>query len=167
MRTQLNPVLLIVAASVLQSCAATAPPVVHSETKSTVTIFNNANLVTMTEQGVVNDMAVVIRDGQIAQIIQEQALDIDSVEGDVTVIDANGGYLAPGYVDAHYHFRHRDELLNYLAYGVTTVINLGQAGHKTRELLSLRDVISSGDMPGPQIYTTAEIISNGITSTLR
>ncbi len=122
-------------------------------------VIRNVQLVTMTERGVLQDMAVIVDNGRIAEILpnNDVVTDRDQIE-----VDGRGGFLVPGYVDAHYHYRHADELLNFLAYGVTTVVNLGQDLKETRELVALRESISRGEFVGPKIYTTERIIANGI-----
>lgn len=113
----------------------------------------------MTPSGVLKEMAVVIRGDRIERILPVS--EAKEPHG-ARVIDGSGGYLVPGFVDAHIHYRHPDELLNYLAWGVTTVVSLGQSLHESHELLQQRDAIAKGDMVGPQIYTTAAIVPAGI-----
>lgn len=47
---------------------------------------------------------LLIRDGRIAQISSD-GFDTPSIKGELKIIDAYGCYVAPGFVDAHSHFR--------------------------------------------------------------
>jgi imidazolonepropionase-like amidohydrolase len=74
------------------------------------------------------------------------------------VIDVAGKTILPGYVDTHAHLRargvHRSESWSYvanLAYGVTTTRD-PQTG--TTDVLSYGDMVESGAILGPRIYST-------------
>jgi hypothetical protein len=81
------------------------------------------------------------------------------VPDDAVVVDGVGRYLVPGLTDAHVHLagtvfgpgraQFGDAPL-YLAYGVTTVINLGG----TSEHLDWRRRIIAGELLAPTIYTS-------------
>jgi hypothetical protein len=119
-------------------------------------VFRNVRVVSMNDERVVDGMAVVVRDGRISEIAPA-----DEVETPPSAreIDGTGGYLMPGLVDAHMHLRHRDELLNYVAHGVTTVLGLGQPVDDLEELLVLRREVADGTRLGPRIYTTGGVIA--------
>lgn len=121
----------------------------------------NVKLVTMGEAGVLEDAVVVVRNGVVSELAS--SLDLLQTSRPEKVIDGAGGYLVPGYVDAHIHYRHPDELLNYLAFGVTTVVSLGQSPEESAGLQAMRAAISRGEEIGPQIYATDGIIANGVT----
>ncbi len=81
------------------------------------------------------------------------------VPDDAVIIDGSGRYLVPGLTDAHVHLagtifgRGREEFGDaplYLAYGVTTVFNLGG----TAEHLDWRRRVIAGDLLAPTIYTS-------------
>lgn len=81
------------------------------------------------------------------------------VPDDAVIIDGAGRYLVPGLTDAHVHLsgtvfgpgraQFGDAPL-YLAYGVTTVLNLGG----TPEHLDWRRRIIAGELLAPTIYTS-------------
>jgi len=121
--------------------------------------IRNAQFISMNSNDIAESMVLIVKNGRIDRILPES--EFESAPGH-HVIDADGGYVVPGYVDAHYHYRHSDELLNFLAYGVTTILNLGQPLKETRELIALRESIARGEEAGPQIYTTERIIASGI-----
>ena len=60
-------------------------------------LITNGKILTMGPQGTVENGQVLIRDGKIAAV--GQSLDA----GDAKVLDARGGYVLPGLIDAHCH----------------------------------------------------------------
>ena len=105
---------------------------------------------------------VIVRGDRIAVI--GPSADVRLPQG-ATVIEGAGRYLVPGLTDAHVHLTtdmpwaparpdFGDAPL-YLAYGVTTVINL--RGMPTQ--LEWRRRINAGQMLGPTIYTAGEFIN--------
>jgi imidazolonepropionase-like amidohydrolase len=77
---------------------------------------------------------------------------------DARIIDVAGKTIVPGFVDTHAHLRargvHRTENWSYvanLAYGVTTTRD-PQTG--TTDVLSYADMVESGQVLGPRIYST-------------
>lgn len=60
-------------------------------------LITNGKILTMGPQGTVENGQVLIRDGKIAAV--GQGLDA----GDAKVLDARGGYVLPGLIDAHCH----------------------------------------------------------------
>jgi hypothetical protein len=124
-----------------------------------VTVIRNVRLIPMTDEGVVEGRAVVVRDGRIARIVADEP---GAWPDDATVIDGEGGFLLPGFIDTHVHYRPQAEFVNYLAYGVTTVLGLGQSTRDLEGIRSLQRDIAAGDAPGPRIYTTAETVANHI-----
>lgn len=60
-------------------------------------LITNGKILTMGPQGAVENGQVLIRDGKIAAV--GQGLDA----GDARVLDARGGYVLPGLIDAHCH----------------------------------------------------------------
>jgi imidazolonepropionase-like amidohydrolase len=70
------------------------------------------------------------------------------------IVEGNGRYLVPGLVDFHIHLRDESELLSYLRYGVTTVVNMrGFPDH-----LALAESVASGTIVGPWIVTAGPLI---------
>jgi hypothetical protein len=119
---------------------------VHAEHTSTIA-FVNVNVVPMTRDIVLADQTVVITDGRIAAI---GPFESTIVPDDAVKIDGRGYYLLPGLTDFHVHIRAETELLSYLAFGVTTVVNLrGGSNH-----LAMRDRVRRGELLGPTIYTS-------------
>jgi hypothetical protein len=79
------------------------------------------------------------------------------------VIDAAGQYLMPGLVDMHVHVREANELLQFVANGVTAVRNLWGGTGALRWMgfpdhLKMRSQVESGKLLGPTPYTSGPIM---------
>ncbi len=115
-------------------------------------VFENVNVVPLTEEIVLAGRAIAVRDGVIVAIVeQSSAANIDAP----TRIDAAGKYLTPGLTDMHVHMR-MDPLAAFnlfLANGVTTVFNMGLAdrnGNVDIDHLQLRADVAAGRIDGPR-----------------
>ena len=64
-------------------------------------IITNANVYTVDDKGTTAE-AVVVQDGVI-EYVGDEAGAMEYEDGDSRVIDANGGTVMPGSVDAHMH----------------------------------------------------------------
>ncbi len=63
-----------------------------------IKIIKNAQVVT--EQGIIWDGAIIIKDNLIAEVGAEREIDVPV---DAEVIDAKGAYVGPGFIDLHVH----------------------------------------------------------------
>ena len=146
----MKPFLLIVAVTL----STLAPPV----GRAADLVIHGANVIPMTDDTVVENAALVVREGKIAAIcpLKDQCWS-ESAE----IIDGRGKFLIPGLTDMHAHLAvadfsameippevaalsrdsQRQRLLQYLIFGVTTVRD--PAGLASN--LVLRDAIASGD----------------------
>lgn len=120
-------------------------------------VIGNVRLVTMSEPGLLDGMAVVIENGVITEIIP--ADEAEARGGDY--IDGAGGYLTPGLIDAHVHHYGVVPQINYVANGVTTVIGLGQRD-SAEAFLELRRAALAQEVIAPRVYTTYMTIANHI-----
>jgi hypothetical protein len=126
--------------------AATAPQVVA---------FVNVNVITMERERVLAGQTVIVRDGRIAALGPERSV---SPPKGALLIDGRGQYLIPGLADLHIHLRSTDELLSYLAYGVTTVLHLSGATSGAPDLLRYRAQLRQGELLGPTLYTSGPTV---------
>ncbi|EKM56016.1 uncharacterized protein PHACADRAFT_209515 [Phanerochaete carnosa HHB-10118-sp] len=97
-----------------------------------VLVFTNATLLTMESgsllQDVMHDAVLVSRGGRVEATV---GIEDYVVPHGATVINAEGGYIVPGYIDIHAHWAgfadffpaKSWELETFLAYGVTTLHN--------------------------------------------
>ncbi len=122
----------------------------NSLDNSTLAIVD-VHVVPMDGNSVLENQTVIVSNGRIRAV--GNTADIALPEN-ARVIEGNGRYLMPGLVDLHVHIRRPDEYVNYLAWGVTTVMHLGGSAARGKELLEHRRQIASGEMTGPNIYTT-------------
>ena len=136
------------------------PPVQKSED---IIVFQNVNLVPMTNEKIVKGQTVLVRGKRIIEIGPSKRI---AVPQNARVIDGTGAYLMPGLADMHMHTRDNwddwmsdwpvSPLLLYLANGVTTIRCFGP--EMSGYVLRWRDKINSGQLIGPTIYTSGPII---------
>jgi imidazolonepropionase-like amidohydrolase len=125
----------------------------ESDIKTTRTVaFVEVNVVPMDRERIIEKQTVIIQDGRISEIGPTSKL---QVPPDALQIEGHGRYLMPGLADMHVHLHNEDEeeLVLFLANGVTTVRNMwGVLLH-----LEWRKRINDGNLLGPTIYTTGPI----------
>jgi len=111
-------------------------------------VFVDVTVVPMDRERTIEHQTVLVRDGRIAAIGTERPPD------GALVIDGSGRFLMPGLADMHVHVWYEEELLLFLANGVTTVRNLwGKPMH-----LRWRGEIDRGERLGPAFFTTGDIV---------
>jgi imidazolonepropionase-like amidohydrolase len=125
-----------------------------------VFVFENVNVIAMDAERVLTDQTVVVREGRIAEVGPRGA--VTAPEG-APVIDGVGRYLMPGLADMHVHVQDENELLLFVAAGVTTVRNLwGNTGLNLAlglpDQLQLRAEIAAGKLLGPTLLTSGPIM---------
>src|SRR5579883_1412028 len=110
------------------------------------TAFVHVNVVPMDRERVLRDQTVLVRGDRIVAVGRNLA-----VPGDAMRVDGHGkAWLSPGLADMHTHSQTKEELAVYLANGVTTVLNMGDA----RAAFVGRTVpaVNRGEVPGPHVY---------------
>jgi imidazolonepropionase-like amidohydrolase len=115
----------------------------------------------------VRDSVVLIRDGRIAAVGDRRSIQIP---GGVDTIDCAGRTITAGFWNSHVHFFERkwtnaaaipapeleQQLQDMLArYGFTSVFDLGSEWANTRQI---RDRIEAGEVRGPRIRSTGEVL---------
>jgi hypothetical protein len=134
-------------------------------------ILRGARVVTMVGDEVIENADVVVRNNRIVGVGPSGSVQVPGGTDDATVLDVSGTTIIPGLVDAHAHLRARDGIhrtdvwpyLANLAYGVTTTRD-PQTGNT--EVLSYSDMVRTGEVLGPRIYSTGPGVfwQDGITS---
>jgi imidazolonepropionase-like amidohydrolase len=105
--TRISLISLVVVSAVATAQQPTAP----------VIVLRHANLADGVRGAIATNAAIVIRDGQIAQVESEPF----TPPAGATVIDAGGRYVVPGLIDAHTHISTLANARRALESGVTTV----------------------------------------------
>jgi tetratricopeptide (TPR) repeat protein len=116
--------------------------------------ITGVNVLPMDENRVLQNQTVIVINGTI-EVIGDSAS--TAVPAEIRIIEGNGQYLMPGLADLHVHILHEDDFVNYLAWGVTTVMHLGGSGISGSDVLRHRNEIAAGKTLGPNIYTTNRI----------
>lgn len=117
-------------------------------------VLKNANIISMNGDEIIENGTVVVKNNRI----QSVGKFIDIPTG-AKVMDLEGKYLVPGFVDTHAHMwpswgLHKRHVWVYaanLAYGVTTTRDPQTA---TTDVLTYADMVEAGMIPGPRIYST-------------
>jgi imidazolonepropionase-like amidohydrolase len=141
----------------LSSCALAQEP------QPATIAFTSVNVIGLDHEGVDQDQTVLVQGNRIAAVGSRYAV---AVPSDGFVIDGTGQYLVPGLTDAHVHLNgtpspllHTREDFGdaplYLAYGVTTVVNLSG----TPTVLDWRTRVETGTLLGPTIYTSGPFVN--------
>jgi tetratricopeptide (TPR) repeat protein len=136
---------------VLLALFLTPAGLIHAQDADTGFAIVGVNVIPMDEERILENQVVIVTDGVIQSVSDVAST---TVPADLTQIEGNGRYLMPGLADLHVHVRHEDELVNYLAWGVTTIMHLGGTVETGRELLDFKGQIRAGSRLGPNIYTT-------------
>nr|GAT47344.1 predicted protein [Mycena chlorophos] len=132
-------------------------------TNSDVFVIYNATILTMEtgelEKDLIREGVVVVRGG----VIESAGPAGSFSEAGFSAYNAQGGFVIPGFVDVHAHWIGFEslypaaswELRAFLAYGVTTLHNPSSA---TVNGFDERYRVESGQIVGPRIFSTGEVI---------
>jgi imidazolonepropionase-like amidohydrolase len=117
-------------------------------------IITPVNLITMENDRVLDNQAVIVKNGVITYVGDAKNA---KPSKDAMKIDGKGKYLIPGLAEMHAHVppngdidQAKDVLALFLANGVTTI--RGMLGHPNH--LTLRTMINNGEVVAPHFYTT-------------
>lgn len=136
---------------------------VQSSSPGTEIAFVDVDTITLNDDAVRRDQVVLVRHGRIVAMGSRSQI---PVPDGATVIHGGGRYLVPGLTDSHVHLdgdgtrvgTSRDDFGDgplYLAYGVTSVVNLrGFPQH-----LEWRRRVEDGTLIGPTIYTAGDFVN--------
>jgi hypothetical protein len=121
-----------------------------------VVVLRGGRVVTMNGDEVIENADIVVRNNRIEAVGASGSV---SVPSGADVIDVSGKTIVPGFVDNHAHMwpawgLHKTQSWIYLAnvaYGVTTTRDPQTA---TTDVLTYSDLVRSGRMIGPRVYST-------------
>ncbi|MBO6525257.1 MAG: amidohydrolase family protein [Balneolaceae bacterium] len=108
-------------------------------------VLDNVHILTMDSEEVLTNYSVMISEGVIKQMAPSGEFD---KYNNVKIIDGQGKYLLPGFINMYTHIS-RESLPLYLANGQTTV----RDAPSHIAVLGLREGIKSGEYIGPEIYS--------------
>lgn len=115
--------------------------------------FVDANVVTMENDSVLNHQTVIVSNGIISGIGPVQSMEIPE---NYKKIDSNGKYLIPGLMDMHTHPSRKEDLILFIANGVTTVrVMNGSDWH-----LKMKEDTSRDKVFGPEIFSSGPIVDS-------
>ena len=125
-------------------------------------VLRGGRVVTMRGDEVIDNADVVVRGHRIVAVGPRGSVEVDEA---ARVLDVRGTTIVPGFVDTHAHMRpsfgvHKTQPWTYLAnlaYGVTTTRD-PQTG--TTDVLTYGDLVETGDIVGPRIYSTGPGVFN-------
>lgn len=126
----------------------------------TTVVFVDVNVIPMDRERVLYSQTVIVHEG-IIETIGDSAQIV--VPAGALVIDGKDKYLMPGLSDMHVHIQYENDLLLFVANGVTSVRNMwGNTGRMLLlgrpDQLELRRGIEDGRLFGPTIYTTGPVM---------
>ncbi len=130
-----------------------------AQAQQPVVVLRHANLVDGVRGAIATNAAVVIRDGQIAQIENEPF----NPPAGATVIDAGGRYVVPGLIDAHTHISTLANARRALESGVTTVRSASTNNYQD---VALRDLVKQGALPGPDVVAAGVFVTPDLGETM-
>lgn len=123
--------------------------------------LSGARIITMNGDKVIENGTIIIEDNKILSLGESSAVDIPSK---AKVIDVQGKTIMPGFIDVHAHLGHfrygiasqkRWHYYANLAYGVTATHD---PSANTEMVFSLSEMVKSGSMIGPRIFSTGVIL---------
>ena len=124
-----------------------------------VVVLRHANIADGARGAIATNAAVVIRDGQIAQIESEPF----NPPAGATVIDVAGRYVVPGLIDAHTHISTLANARRALESGVTTVRSASTNNYQD---VALRDLVRQGAVPGPDVVAAGVFVTPDLGETM-
>lgn len=118
---------------------------------SASTAFVHVNVVPLATDGVLPNQTVIVDGGKIIAVGTDA-----HIPAGATVIDGHGStWLSPGLADMHTHSDTRTDMAVYLANGVTSVLNMGEASNAF--VGRTKPAANGAEIPSPHIYTAFRI----------
>lgn len=144
--------LRLVAFCLLSECLLSPfqPAAAKPQARKTLAIVD-VSVIPMDTERTLRHQTVIIRDGKISEIGPSATIEIPR---EAERIAGKDKFLMPGLIDAHVHLMSPDDLISYLAFGVTTVVNMSG----TPSDLKMAGEVRKGQLLGPNIYTAGPTI---------
>jgi hypothetical protein len=136
---------VIAVLTLLAATSASALPLGASA--ADVTAFVDVNVVPMDKERVLRNQTVLVEGPKIAAIGHRLI-----IPKDAHVVDGRGAFLSPGLADMHTHSDTREDLKVYLANGVTSILNMGDA--RAGFVDQIRPEANDGKTPGAHVYVS-------------
>ena len=124
-----------------------------------VVVLRHANVADGVRGAIATNAAIVIRDGQIAQVESEPF----NPPAGAIVIDVGGRYVVPGLIDAHTHISTLANARRALESGVTTVRSASTNNYQD---VALRELVKQGAIPGPDVVAAGVFITPELGETM-
>ena len=137
-----------------------------NEGQSTLVLYG-ATLIDGTAANPKANSVIVINGDRITSIAEKNQYHL-STNTNVHLINLTGYYIIPGLFDMHahvaniqvssYNYAESIEMLHkLLGWGITTIRN---PGGPTEQAVMLRDMVNTGQLIGPQIFTAGNLINS-------
>lgn len=110
----------------------------------------NANVIDVRTGRVLPNATVISRDGKIVSVGN------DAAPAGAEVIDLEGGYLLPGFMDGHGHVANLDAARRAVESGVTTLKSAGVAFYAD---VAIREMAKQGYIAGPDVLAAGVFVS--------
>ena len=137
----------------------------------TLTIIRNATLIDGTGQAPVPDAALIIEDNHIRSVGPDSTIKLPTAE--MIEIDAQGGFILPGFFDTHVHllfegfnmvrdmqapfslrfYKSIDNMRRTIEAGVTSVRDAGGAD------AGIKQAVEDGDVLGPRMQICVSVLT--------
>ncbi len=151
-----------------------------------LTIIHAGQLLAVPGQPVLAESSILIRDGEIVDVVSGylKASEIVAADAEVRVLDLTDRFVLPGLMDLHVHITMEPRPGEHLRVvtetdadlaltaahhakitleaGFTTIVDLGRPGTPGHEAaaFALRDAINEGKVPGPRMLVTGSPLSS-------
>ena len=132
--------------------ARTNRPSAPVEGRPVAIAFVGVRVLPMDSARALADQTVIVRGDRIVAMGPSGSIDVPV---DAMRIDGQGATLVPGLADLHVHLYSEADLLNYLAHGVTTVLDL----HGSSRSRAWRGRVRVGGVAGPTIYAAGPALN--------
>ena len=121
--------------------------------------MTNVNLFNGYENKIYPNTIVFVKAGKIERIGKTG----DNIASSYVIIDGEGNYLMPGLIDAHTHIDNLASAKRALESGVTTVRSASVSAYQD---VSLRELVKSGKLPGPDMVATGVFVTPKLGETI-